>query len=75
MTVIETKLRKWGNSFGVVIPIDIVQREHLKEDESVRIIMIKDFREAFKKTFGVGKGSLTKSGQQFKDELRRDLYN
>ena len=71
----ETKLRKWGNSFGVVIPMDVVEREGMKEDETVRIIVIKDSREAFRKTFGMLKGKLRKSSQQMKDELRKELYN
>ena len=75
MSVVETKLRKWGNSFGVVIPMDVVEREGMKEDETVRIIVIKDSREAFRKTFGMLKGKLRKSSQQMKDELRKELYN
>ena len=75
MSVVETKLRKWGNSFGVVIPMDVVEREGMKEDENVRIIVIKDSREAFRKTFGMLKGKLRKSSQQMKDELRKELYN
>lgn len=75
MTVVETKLRKWGNSFGVVIPMDVVEKEGMKEDENVRIIVVKNSREAFRKTFGMLKGRLRKSSQQMKDELRRELYS
>lgn len=75
MTIIETKIKKWGNSFGVVIPMEIINREKMKEEQQIRIILVKDSAKALKETFGIGKGKLTKTGQQFKDELRRELYN
>ena len=72
---IDTKLKKWGNSFAVIIPMDVVQREMLKEEENISLLLLKDSREAFRKTFGMGKGKLKKTAQQVKDELRRELYN
>ena len=75
MSVVETKLRRWGNSFGVVIPMEIVEREKIKENESVSIIIVPDSRKAFNVTFGMLKGKLKKSSQQIKDELKRELYN
>ncbi len=75
MTVIKAKVKRWGNSFGVIIPIEVIEKEKIKEEDKIRLIVLKDSREAFKKTFGMGKGKLTKSAQQFKDEVRRDLYN
>jgi antitoxin component of MazEF toxin-antitoxin module len=75
MSVIETKLRRWGNSFGVVIPMEIVEKEKMKENESVSIIIVPDSRKVFRETFGMLKGKIKKSSQQIKDELRRELYN
>ncbi|MBS3086492.1 AbrB/MazE/SpoVT family DNA-binding domain-containing protein [Candidatus Pacearchaeota archaeon] len=75
MTVIETKVKRWGNSFGVVIPIEIIEEEKIKENDSLKLIVLKDSKNAFKETFGMGKGKIKKSAQQIKDELRRDLYN
>ena len=74
MTVIDVKVKKWGNSFGVVIPKDIIESEDIKEDENVRLIVLKKSARAFKETFGIGKGKVKKSGQEFKDEARRELY-
>ena len=73
MTVIETKVKRWGNSFGVVIPIEIIEEEKIKENDSLKLIVLKDSKNAFKETFGMGKGKIKKSAQQIKDELRRDL--
>ena len=55
--------------------MEIVEKEKMKENESVSIIIVSDSRKVLSETFGMGKGKLTKTGQQIKDELRRDLYN
>jgi AbrB family looped-hinge helix DNA binding protein len=31
------KLRKWGNSYGIVVPKEIAEKEGLKEGEEVEI--------------------------------------
>ena len=74
MSVIETRVKRWGNSFGVVIPREVVESENIREDEDVRLIIVKKSSKVFKETFGIGKGKLKKSGQEFKDEARRELY-
>jgi antitoxin component of MazEF toxin-antitoxin module len=33
----KSKLKRWGNSFGVVVPKEIVEKEGLKEGEEVEI--------------------------------------
>ena len=75
MVIVETRLKKWGNSFGVIIPREIVDIEKMKEEEKISIIVIKKNSKALKETFGIGKGKITKSGQEFKDETRRELYS
>jgi len=74
MTIIETKLKKWGNSFGVVIPMELVERKKLREDDKISVIVLEDSRKAFRESFGSLRGKLTKSSQQIKDELRKELY-
>ncbi|PIN92545.1 hypothetical protein COU56_04235, partial [Candidatus Pacearchaeota archaeon CG10_big_fil_rev_8_21_14_0_10_31_9] len=32
---LQTVLRKWGNSIGVVIPREIIEKERLREGEEV----------------------------------------
>ena len=74
MTQIEAKVKRWGNSFGVVIPREVIDKENIKEDQNISIIILEDSKKVFKETFGIGKGKLKKSGQEFKDEARRELY-
>ena len=75
MEIIETKAKKWGNSLGIVIPSEIAEKEHIKENKLVRLFIIKDNRNVAKETFGLLKGRIKKSAQQIKDELREELYD
>lgn len=74
MNLIETKLKRWGNSIGIVIPKETIEREHLIENKNVKFLIIKDSKKALKETFGIAKGKIKKSSQQIKDELRTELY-
>ncbi|MBI2672383.1 AbrB/MazE/SpoVT family DNA-binding domain-containing protein [Candidatus Woesearchaeota archaeon] len=75
MEIIETKAKRWGNSIGIVIPSEIAEKEHIKENKIVRLFIIKDNRNVAKETFGLLKGKIKKSAQQIKDELREELYD
>ncbi|MBS3092613.1 AbrB/MazE/SpoVT family DNA-binding domain-containing protein [Candidatus Pacearchaeota archaeon] len=37
MESIETKVKKWGNSFGIVIPKEVVDKENLREGAEITI--------------------------------------
>ena len=37
METIRTKVRKWGNSFGVVIPKDIIKDKGFREGEEISV--------------------------------------
>ena len=52
----ETRLKKWGNSIGVIIPKEEAEKENLKINQRVRIIInpvdlirVKDIFGKFKK--------------------------
>ena len=67
MEVREAKIKKWGNSMGIIIPREIVESQRLRENDRIVISIVKeaDLSEVF--------GSLKrkKSGQSFKDEVRK----
>lgn len=75
MTTIKAKVKRWGNSLAVIIPSHVAEAGKIKEEDVISVIVVPDSRKAFKETFGMGKGRLIKTGQQIKDELRRELYN
>lgn len=63
---IEVVLKKWGNSMGVVLPKEMVEKEELKENQKVLIEVVKEAD--FTKLFGSLKRKM--SGQEFKDMVR-----
>ena len=72
MIEVETKVRKWGRSFGVVIPKDKVRDEKIKEDETVRLLITKKTN-VLRKTFGTFK--FKKSTDEILKDSDKELYN
>lgn len=66
---IQTKLRKWGNSLGIVIPSEVLKDQNLKEGENV-ILEIKK-KNTIKELFGSLKNWKI-DAQKFKDEIRAE---
>ena len=65
-----TKPRKWGNSLGITIPKEIVEKEGITlRDELIVDIKKKRDVESVKRLFG--KFKFTKSTQDIKDEMRK----
>ncbi len=74
MTVISTRVKKWGNSIGIIIPSEIAIAKKIKENQDISVIILEDSKKILEETFGSLKGKLKKSSQEIKDEIRRDLY-
>lgn len=66
---IEVTVKKWGNSFGVVLPKDIVEKEGLKENGRIVINIIK--QADLSDIFGLVKKRKI-SGQKMKDLSRKE---
>jgi len=67
---IEVTVKKWGNSFGVVLPKEVVKREGLKENKKIVINIIK--QADLSDIFGSLKGKIRMSGQKMKDLSRKE---
>jgi len=64
---IEVKVKRWGNSMGVILPKGLVDKQRLHEDDT---IVIQVFKKAdLRKLFGSLK-HVKMSGQAFKDMVR-----
>ena len=65
---IEVSLKRWGNSFGVVLPREIIERKGLKEGEKfvIEVVKIADLS----KIFGLIR-ERKMSGQEAKDMVRK----
>ncbi len=74
MIEIRAKLRKWGNSFGVVVPQKAIINEDAKEGDEVFILLRKEKKEnVLRETFGTMK--FKKSVEKMMKETDRELYN
>ncbi len=63
---IEVVVKKWGNSVGVILPKELVERESIKENEKVLLEVVKEAN--LEGIFGSLKRKMP--GQEFKDMVR-----
>jgi len=73
MIEIKSKLQKWGNSFGIVVPVKIVRENGIKEGEEINALILPKEKINLRKIFGSHKFS--KSVKQVMEETDRELYN
>ena len=71
MIEVEAKVRKWGRSFGVVIPKEKIKEEGIKENETIKLLIAKRTN-VLKETFGTLK--FKKSTDEMMRELDRELW-
>ena len=67
----ETKLKSWGNSFGIVVPKEKVKEEKLKDKQTVKVIITPKKTVKVKDLFG--KLKFKKSTEQMMREIDREL--
>ncbi len=66
----KSKIKEWGNSFGVVIPKEVVIREGLRPNEGVVITITRD-KGTLEDFFGKLGGEVEIDTQKMKDEGRK----
>jgi len=67
MIEIETRARRWGNSIGIALPRDVVERANIKPDKEVKIF-IQEENVDLSKVFGSLK--IKEDTQKILDEIR-----
>lgn len=72
MEELTTKIRSWGNSFGIIIPQEILRRKNIKEGEEIDVILVKKGN-VLRETFG--KAKFKKSTEQMMKETDKELYD
>ena len=72
MVEIKTIIRKWGNSFGIIIPIDVLKRKNINEGEEIDVILIKKSN-VLRERFGTHKFS--KPINKLMKEVDKELYD
>ena len=68
----QIKIKKWGSSLGIVIPKEIIKRENLKQNQSIRILAVETKSKTKVKDI-FGKLKFKKSTQKILDEVDGDL--
>lgn len=74
MTIVRAKVKRWGNSLGIIIPSETIADKKIKENQNIDVIILEDSRKVLEESFGSLKHKLKRSAQEIKDELRRELY-
>ena len=72
MIEVEAKVRKWGRSLGVVIPKEKIEKEGIKENETITLLIAKRTN-VLKETFGTFK--FKKSTQEMLDEIDKESWD
>ena len=70
--IVESKTKKWGNSIGVIIPSEAVERLNIKPEEEI-VMEISKKGNVLKEMFGALKGRNKKSAHQMVKEARKEL--
>ncbi len=53
--IFEAKVKKWGNSLGIILPKKMVKQENIKESEYIKVTAIQKKRKI--NGFGIWKGA------------------
>ncbi|MEK6895149.1 MAG: hypothetical protein AABX48_01380 [Nanoarchaeota archaeon] len=74
MIEIKTRIRKWGNSLGIVVPLNSVKKENVKEGDKVSVFMKKEDKgNILRETFGTMK--FKRTVEKMMREMDNELYN
>ncbi len=72
MIEIKTKLRKWGNSLGILVPFSKINDDKIHEGDSIDVFMKKEKRKnVLEETFGTLKSR--KSTDKIMKEIDKEL--
>ena len=74
MEIITTKVKKWGNSFGVLIPNKIAKKQNIEEGSEVEIAIQPLNKTTVRDIFGILKGKWKRSTQEILDEVDKELW-
>ena len=66
------KIKKWGNSFGIIIPQKVIESEKVKEGDEINIFFNKEKSNVLKEMFGSFK--FEKSTEQMMKEVDEELW-
>ena len=72
MSEVTTRIKRWGNSHGIIIPMSVIDGKKLREGEEVDVIIMKKGN-VLRKSFGTHKFS--KDTKKIMEEVDKELYD
>ena|SRR3989338_1640113 len=77
MESVVAKARKWGNSVGVILPKEVVEKTGIKPGSDVELLVSARQKNVLKELFGSMKGKAKDKRPiaEFMKEMDRELYN
>ncbi len=69
MEEIKCVAKKWGSSIGIIIPNEVVKKEHIKPNEQISVILRKVV--LAKDLWGLAPFKKKESAQKIKDWMRK----
>ncbi len=74
MIELKSKLRRWGNSLGVIVPQKVIENEKVQEGDQITILIkIEKEDNILEEMFGTFK--FKKSIEKLMKEVDKELYN
>ena len=64
MEQIDVKVKRWGNSFGIVLPVRVVEKEKLGEGKEIIVTIQSKEKTKVKDVFGILKKEISKVDTQ-----------
>ncbi|MBI2452544.1 AbrB/MazE/SpoVT family DNA-binding domain-containing protein [Candidatus Pacearchaeota archaeon] len=66
-------VKKWGNSFGIVLPKKLVEKERIKEGIEITITISPKNKTKVKDIFGILKGKIRRGTAELLKEVDEDF--
>ena len=66
---VEMTIKRWGNSLGIILPKNEIEKQHLRTNDKILVEIVKEAN--LSEAFGSLKSKI--SGQNFKDIVRKGL--
>lgn len=74
MKELKTRLRKWGHSFGIVVPLNQVEESSLKDGSEIHVMIVpKENKTNLQWLWGSSKSKTKKSTEQRMKEIDEEL--
>ncbi|MBS3076718.1 AbrB/MazE/SpoVT family DNA-binding domain-containing protein [Candidatus Pacearchaeota archaeon] len=67
------RVKRWGNSFGIVLPKTVIDNQQLKEGTEIEVLVQAKNKTKVKDVFGIMKGKIKRDTESLLKEVDRDF--